>query len=142
MLENLPWREEGQMDRRAPIERRIAVRVRELRTAKGLTQADLARLARTSRSQVALVEGGESVPSVATVETFAEALGCSLGEVLSEHPEPRERQSTPGRASRLVATLQARGPEYIAAVERMVRVMDKIADAARRGSRRPRRSRT
>ncbi len=119
---------------RPPIERRIAAQVRRLREDQGLSQAELARLARTSRSQVAAVESGEKSPSIATVEAFARALGVSIALLIDEAPGETHR---PDEIDRLATTLRARGGEYVAAVERIVTAMDRVAmDRGERGARR------
>lgn len=56
-------------------------RVRELRTASGLTQAGLAERAGVSRTAVTAIEGERLVPSVAAALALAEALGTTV-EVL------------------------------------------------------------
>jgi molybdate-binding protein/DNA-binding XRE family transcriptional regulator len=53
-------------------------RVRERRTAVGLTQAELAERAGISRTAVTAIEGGRLVPSVAAALAIAEALGATV----------------------------------------------------------------
>ncbi|MGE0228302.1 MAG: helix-turn-helix domain-containing protein [Dehalococcoidia bacterium] len=55
--------------------------IRELlraRRAAGLTQAELARAMRTTRSVVSRMESGRHSPSVDTLASAASALGCRL----------------------------------------------------------------
>lgn len=52
----------------------IGKRLRELREAKGLSQGDIERRSRLLRSYISRVEGGYTVPSLATLEKFAKAL--------------------------------------------------------------------
>lgn len=56
-------------------------RVRECRTAAGLTQAELAERADISRTAVTAIEGGRLVPSVAAALALARTLGCSVEEL-------------------------------------------------------------
>jgi len=120
------------MPRRLPIERRIAARVRSLREQHGMTQAELARLAATSRSQVAAIERGERAPTVTTVEVFARALGVPLVELLAEEQAAAPTQAEPDRADRLARRLRQRGPAFVSAVERVVAALDRLADDAQR----------
>src|SRR4051812_46224481 len=113
------------MDRRAPIEKRIAARVRELRDGQELTQAELARLAKTSRSQVLLLERGTSIPSVATVEAFAGALGVGISELVGEEPAKLANPSSEhDRVAQIAARLRGRGPAYLHAIERLIGELD------------------
>lgn len=52
--------------------------VRRARLERGLTQADLARRARTSQPAIARLEAGGRSPSVATLGRVLEALGLRL----------------------------------------------------------------
>jgi len=55
-------------------------RLKELRNAKGLTQAELAKIAWLSRDGIAKLENGTSQPSWDTVRALARALGVTLDE--------------------------------------------------------------
>ncbi len=63
--------------------------VYRLRTAAGLTQADLAHRMGTTQSAIARMEGGGTRPTLATLEKLAVAVGGELvvgvGENLSEN---------------------------------------------------------
>ena len=56
-------------------------RLRELREAKGLTQAQLADLIGMSRKTVNTVENGVFVPSTIVALKLAAALGCSVEDL-------------------------------------------------------------
>ena len=56
-------------------------RLRELREAKGLTQAQLADLIGVSRKTVNTVENGVFIPSTVVALKLAGALGCSVEEL-------------------------------------------------------------
>lgn len=56
-------------------------RIRELRTALGLTQASLAKLAGISRTAVTAIEGDRLIPSVAAAIAIAETLGSTVEEL-------------------------------------------------------------
>lgn len=57
----------------------VASRLKEIRTACGLTMRALARAAGLTDTAVRSTETGSSMPSIATVEAFAIALGVSPG---------------------------------------------------------------
>lgn len=57
----------------------VAPRLRETRTARGLTMRALARAAGLTDTAVRSTETGASMPGIATVEAFAIALGVSPG---------------------------------------------------------------
>jgi transcriptional regulator with XRE-family HTH domain len=52
----------------------IGKRLRELREARGLSQGDIERRSGLLRSYISRVEGGFTVPSLTTLEKFAETL--------------------------------------------------------------------
>ncbi len=52
--------------------------IRQARTAAGLTQAELARRARTSQPTIAAYESGAKIPTVATLERLLRAAGAEL----------------------------------------------------------------
>ena len=78
----------------------VASRLRETRTARGLTMRALARAAGLTDTAVRSTETGTSMPSIATVEALAVALGVSpawlaygLGPM--ELPSRRRKAATP-----------------------------------------------
>ena len=60
---------------------RLENRLRELREAQGLTQAQLADLIGVSRKTVNTVENGVFVPSTIVALKLAGALGCPVEEL-------------------------------------------------------------
>jgi putative transcriptional regulator len=62
-------------------ERRLGNNLKELRTAKGLTQADLAVLVGVSRKTVNTVENGVFVPSTVLALALAHALDATVEEI-------------------------------------------------------------
>lgn len=66
---------------------RIAQRVRDLRTARGLSLHALATHCRVSRSMISLIERGESSPTAVLLEKLATGLNVSLAS-LFEAPQP------------------------------------------------------
>lgn len=60
---------------------RLASRLKEVRTAAGLTQVELAALAGVSRKTVNTVENGVFVPSTILALSIAKALGTTVEEL-------------------------------------------------------------
>ncbi len=116
------------MARRTPVELRVAARVKALREKQGLSQQRLAALARTSRSQVTLIEQGERAPTITTLEAFARALSVPLVDLVAEEDYSTAPKGSPDRADRLAATVRGRGPAFLRAVERVVHAMSRLAD--------------
>lgn len=63
---------------------RLGARLRELRVAAGLTQAELARRTGIHRPNIARVEAGRHTPSLETLARLASAIGVSTTTVLTE----------------------------------------------------------
>jgi transcriptional regulator with XRE-family HTH domain len=87
----------------------IGMQIRTVREAKGLSQGDIERRSGLLRSYVSRVEGGYTVPSLATLEKFAKALEVEPYQLLcAQNERPRsvrltERPQTISRsASRLI----------------------------------------
>jgi transcriptional regulator with XRE-family HTH domain len=62
--------------------RNLGSRVKRLRKAKGLTQAELAEKVNVSRAFITLVEAAEKTPSLDTCYRLAKALGVPLSGLL------------------------------------------------------------
>jgi transcriptional regulator with XRE-family HTH domain len=58
------------------------VTVKRLRERRGLTQAALAKAVDVHRVYIAQIEGQTKVPSIATLEKIAKALGVKVGRLL------------------------------------------------------------
>ena len=69
------------------LNQRIAQRVRDLRTAHGLSLDALATQCGVSRSMISLIERGESSPTAVLLERLATGLGVPLA-ALFDAPEP------------------------------------------------------
>lgn len=57
---------------------RLAMEVRALREARGLSQRELAELIGTTQSAIARLEGGNVSPSLPTLDKIADALDAEL----------------------------------------------------------------
>jgi transcriptional regulator with XRE-family HTH domain len=62
--------------------KRLGMRVKHHREARGLTQAALAAKAGVNRVYVAQIETNVKVPSIRTLEKLAKALGVKVGRLL------------------------------------------------------------
>jgi transcriptional regulator with XRE-family HTH domain len=74
----------------------FGARLRELRTARGLTQTDIAARVGTSASNISDLERGIKVPTLTTVARLAQALNCKVTELV----EVLDRQGHSGQKLR------------------------------------------
>ena len=84
-------------DSPSPLTEHIARRVRELRSAAGLSLDDLAGRCGVSRSMISLIERGESSPTAVVLEKLAVGLGVSLASLFdASRPgaDPLSRRAT------------------------------------------------
>jgi transcriptional regulator with XRE-family HTH domain len=89
----------------ASINDRIAARVRQLRSARGLTLEALADAAGVSRSMISLIERGESSATAIVLEKLATGLGVTLAALFEASAAPTEP------VSRRADQLQWRDPQ-------------------------------
>lgn len=67
------------------------MKIRELREAKGMTQADLARAVKASKPTVCMWESGTRRPGLDYLLALADVFGCSVDVVLGRNwPEERD----------------------------------------------------
>ena len=113
--------------RQSRVDERVAARVRDLRKAQGLSQAETARRAGFARSHLSQIESGNTVPSIVAVEKLAQVLGVSMAELVGETgPTPR-----PDSADALARELRERGPVFVRAVKTYLKTLDQVARQAR-----------
>lgn len=72
----------SQRQYRGEVARVLGARVREMRKARGLSQADLADAAEMHRPNVARLEIGTNLPTLDTIALVAAALGVAPSELL------------------------------------------------------------
>jgi len=89
------------------LDRRIAGRVRELRTTRGLTLEQLAERSGVSRSMISVVERGESSPTAALLDKLAAGLGTTLNALF----EPPRDQTPPSPLARRAAQARWQDPD-------------------------------
>jgi DNA-binding XRE family transcriptional regulator len=67
------------------LKRRIGQMIKQLRQAKGLTQAELAKKAQVTRPYITMLESGvKKTPSLPMLQRLAKALGVPVTALLSE----------------------------------------------------------
>jgi transcriptional regulator with XRE-family HTH domain len=69
---------------RSTLSARFGARVRTLRTARDLSQFDLAAAVGLSPNHLGVLERGEKMPTLETAEALAKALNLSVAELLSD----------------------------------------------------------
>ena len=84
-----------------PVVRRFAARLRELRRAAGLTQADLARAAHVTVTYVGRLENVGAAPGIDLVARLAQALGVGLTDLLPATDPPDRDAVLRAQARRL-----------------------------------------
>ncbi len=65
----------------------LGIRLRQMREDKGWSLSQLAETAKISRSYLAQIESGESIPTQAKIIQLANAFGALPSELLGETPE-------------------------------------------------------
>jgi transcriptional regulator with XRE-family HTH domain len=85
----------------AEIVGRFAVRLRELRHSRGLTQAELGREAKITASYVGRLESGGAAPGIDLVARLAEALGTTAHDLLPSEGPPDTEAVLRERAQKL-----------------------------------------
>ncbi len=66
-----------------PTARQMGKTVRQIRQAKGLSQAELAKRAGLSREYINKIEAGKYDPPLSTITALAEALGVTAGKLMA-----------------------------------------------------------
>ncbi len=65
----------------------VGANVRRLRRARGLSLAELGRLAGLAKGTLTQLEAGRANPTIDTLHTLSRALGSTLGDLVSEPPD-------------------------------------------------------
>ena len=89
----------------APAVKRFAGRLRELRTTRGLTQAELAHRSQITTSYVWKLESAGAAPGIDLVDRLAVALGTTSHDLLPLADRPDTVEALKGRARELFETL-------------------------------------
>lgn len=114
--------------RHAEIVRQFAVRLRELRQAKGLTQADLARQAQVALSHLSKLERGDAAPGLDLIDRLARALGTTVTGMLPMTGSPDDAEAHRERVRKLFEGLVSEaGPNTLAVLEGL---LTRLSEAA------------
>ncbi len=109
-------------------------RIRDRRTARGLTQQALARAADLTQNSVSRLEAGEVNPQLRTLQQIAAALDCSVRDLICG---PAESESNIAEwVARLKRVIASGNPAAIAVVENGLSTAELLMDAAGQGGRR------
>lgn len=85
--------------------RRFGERLRKVRLASGMTQADLAERAVATASYIGRLERGGAAPGIDLVARLAEALGTTIADLLPETDPPDRVSVLRDQARKTFATL-------------------------------------
>jgi transcriptional regulator with XRE-family HTH domain len=99
MLDNVKHASEQTTE--SDINERIAVRVRELRAARGYTLDALAARCGVSRSMISMIERGAASPTAVVLDKLAAGLGVSLASLFGGEPEGAPSQPLARRGQQL-----------------------------------------
>lgn len=91
--------------RQSDLVRRFAERLRAERLARGMTQADLARLAQVTVSYVSRLESGQIAPGIDLVERIAKAMVIAVHELLPSKGEPNPLPLLHEQAQKMLGSL-------------------------------------
>lgn len=86
------------------LSKRVKARLKALRLERGFTQEQVCERAEISLDAVTRIEGGTRVPSIDTLNSLANALGTSIGELTSSAPIKPKKPAPP--LARLVSFLE------------------------------------
>jgi len=65
-----------------PAQKRLAMKIKRLRAAQGMTQEVLAKKAGLARVHIARLEAGNHDPTLGTLQRLAKALKVTVGELV------------------------------------------------------------
>jgi len=115
----------------------VGKRIRKLRDAKGLSQADIERRSGLLRSYVSRVESGYTAPSLSTLEKFAKALEVEPYQLLFEERNSpkkigRTLITTPFPSTSRIARVFGLSKERVHRISRLVESVQKANRKLRR----------
>lgn len=91
----------------AQIVQRFSGALRTRRLAAGMTQAELARRSQVTTSYVTRLERATSAPGIDLVDKLAQALGCTVSELLPDADPPDQTAVLQDQVRRLTEQLLA-----------------------------------
>jgi transcriptional regulator with XRE-family HTH domain len=72
----------------------VAVRIREIRSQRCLSQRQLAAKMEVPRTYISKVENGRALPTLASLERLAVALSVQLGDLVQDNYSQRQQEIT------------------------------------------------
>jgi transcriptional regulator with XRE-family HTH domain len=84
---------------------RFAARLREVRSARGMTQADLAKHARVTETYIGRLEAGRAAPGIDLVARLAKGLSTTVADLLPQDNPPDPEQMLRKQARHLADDL-------------------------------------
>lgn len=112
----------------AEVVRQFAARLRELRQAKGLTQAELAQQAHVALSHLSKLERGEAAPGLDLLDRLAQALGATVTGLLPTTAVSADTEARRERVKKLFEGLVSEaGPDTLSVLEG---VLMRLAESA------------
>src|SRR5947208_1082170 len=84
----------------------IGLRIKEIRSARGMTLQSVSDVSGLSPSMLSLVERGRASPSIGSLVVIASALGVTMSDLVANEPTPEERLVVRGTDAKAVETAQ------------------------------------
>jgi transcriptional regulator with XRE-family HTH domain len=109
---------------------RFGVRLRELRLARGMSQAELAGQADVTTNYISRLEGGGAAPGIDLVARLAQALGVAIADLLPGEEAVADLAVTRQQAKRLFDSLLQR--EDPAVLVLLTQLLARLSDATNR----------
>lgn len=113
-----------------PLKKVVSARIKALRLELGLTQEQLCERAKISVDAVNRIESGRRVPTLATLEKVAPALGSSVSDLFRQGSSGPTKIAAPIR--RLVTLVEKESEPVQETIEELVRTALKLAKTGRR----------
>lgn len=118
--------------RQAQIVQQFAARLREVRQAKGMTQAELARQAHVALSHLSKLENAEAAPGLDLLDRLARALGTTVTGLLPPPAAPETAEAHRELVRRLFdGFVSGAGSETLAVVEGLLTRLAESASSKR-----------
>lgn len=105
---------------------RIAIRVKEIRKARGLTQEAVADLIGRSVDAVSLLERGKIVPSLDTLQALSTALDISIHDLLDFGDKPAKDKEVIALQSAAVEIIRRLNKSVLAVAVRQLEALAEL----------------
>lgn len=112
--------------RKGAIAKRVGARIEQLRDARGVSRARLAREAKISLTNLLLIERGEVAATIATLAAVAKVLHVPLAQIVGDDPLPPAPAANKKTFARLVDRLREKDDDYLRAASKLLDALDAI----------------